>query len=142
MGYQSALEAAGVIIKEFKEFGSYQGTWIAITSDNQVIEGSYGSCSGCDSFQSEFDYYDEPMIHEGKYYKSGNYWDSEEECSKEEYEQAIQESKNKLARFGEFYVRTSESLDSIIDRYKKKIDDEWAWEDDKEIYEWLVSKKN
>lgn len=56
MGYQSALEAAGVEVEEFREFGSYQGTWIAILKDGRVVEGSYGSCSGCDAFQAEFDY--------------------------------------------------------------------------------------
>jgi len=28
MGYKSALEANDVTVKEYKEFGSYQGTWI------------------------------------------------------------------------------------------------------------------
>lgn len=60
MGYTEALEATGAKVKEYKEFGSYQGTWIAIIEDGRFIEGSYGSCSGCDSFQAEFGYSDTP----------------------------------------------------------------------------------
>ncbi len=45
MGYREALEAAGCEVHDFKEFGSYQGTWLAhVTHDGQTgfIEGSYG----------------------------------------------------------------------------------------------------
>lgn len=59
MSYQSALEATGAKVLEFQEFGSYQGSWYAIIFHEdkvKLIGGSYGSCSGCDAFQSEFDY--------------------------------------------------------------------------------------
>lgn len=58
MGYESALIAAGADIKVFKEFGSYQGDWFAILNNGNVVHGAYGSCSGCDAFQAEFDYDD------------------------------------------------------------------------------------
>lgn len=57
--YQSALEAAGCVVHVFKEFGSYQGKWYAYVTHNQetgFITGWYGSCSGCDAFEAEFDY--------------------------------------------------------------------------------------
>lgn len=59
MSYQSAIEAAGATVHSFKEFGSYQGEWWAlVTFEGRTgwVNGSYGSCSGCDSFQAEFDY--------------------------------------------------------------------------------------
>lgn len=63
MGYYHALEAAGARVIEFEEFGSYQGDWYALVEYNNEIgwiNGSYGSCSGCDSFESEFGYGSEP----------------------------------------------------------------------------------
>lgn len=58
-GYQEALEAAGATVIVFKEFGSYQGEWwakAAYNGETGWVSGSYGSCSGCDAFQSEFGY--------------------------------------------------------------------------------------
>lgn len=55
MGYEEALEAAGAHVTEFREFGSYQGDWFARIGDT-VVQGSYGSCSGCDAFADEFGY--------------------------------------------------------------------------------------
>lgn len=57
MSYQSALEAAGCTVIDFRQFGSYQGDWFAIVRYKGtigVIQGAYGSCSGCDAFESEF----------------------------------------------------------------------------------------
>lgn len=62
MSYQSALEAAGVTVHDFKEFGSYQGEWVAyVTFEGETgfITGGYGSCSGCDAFESEFGWGDD-----------------------------------------------------------------------------------
>ncbi len=59
MSYQQALEAAGCEVIEFQEFGSYQGEWLALVKyDGEigVVDGCYGSCSGCDAFESEFGY--------------------------------------------------------------------------------------
>jgi len=55
--YQRAMEAAGAKVPAFSEFGSYQGDWWAyVIHDGKMgyVHGSYGSCSGCDAFQSEF----------------------------------------------------------------------------------------
>lgn len=52
-GYVRALEAAGVKVLAFEEFGSYQGDWWARV-EGGFVTGSYGSCSGCDAFEAEF----------------------------------------------------------------------------------------
>jgi hypothetical protein len=62
MSYKESLEAAGAKVLEFQEFGSYQGDWWAQVEVGGVrgwVKGSYGSCSGCDAFQSEFGWDDE-----------------------------------------------------------------------------------
>lgn len=49
---------------EFEQFGSYQGDWWAACRYRDEVgwvTGSYGSCSGCDSFQQEFGWNDEEM---------------------------------------------------------------------------------
>lgn len=63
MSYREALEAAGAEIHEFQEFGSYQGDWwakVKFKGKTGWVKGSYGSCSGCDAFQAEFDCGDDP----------------------------------------------------------------------------------
>jgi len=62
MGYRTALEAAGAVVHDMRLFGSYQGDWWAdVTWKGQrgFVTGSFGSCSYCDAFGSEFGY-DEP----------------------------------------------------------------------------------
>lgn len=57
MSYQDALVAAGANVHCFEQFGSYQGDWwakVTFKGETGWINGSYGSCSGCDSFESEF----------------------------------------------------------------------------------------
>ena len=36
MSYEQALEAAGVEVIEYVEFGSYQGDWLCLIRDNGV----------------------------------------------------------------------------------------------------------
>jgi hypothetical protein len=60
-GYREALVAAGADVIDFNEFGSYQGDWWALVryrGEVGWIHGSYGSCSGCDSFEAEFGFSD------------------------------------------------------------------------------------
>lgn len=62
MSYEQAMQAAGAEVILFEEFGSYQGDWFALVSyegKKGWVHGSYGSCSGCDAFQCEFDWRDE-----------------------------------------------------------------------------------
>jgi hypothetical protein len=61
MSYQEALEAGGAEVLAFESFGSYQGAWwarVRYEGKEGWITGSFGSCSGCDSFEAEFGYGD------------------------------------------------------------------------------------
>lgn len=58
MSYETALEAAGAKVIEFRQFGSYQGDWWALVHFGGTyswVHGSFGSCSGCDAFEGEFE---------------------------------------------------------------------------------------
>jgi hypothetical protein len=137
MSYKLALEAAGAIIVEYKEFGSYQGTWIAVLKDGTFIEGAYGSCSGCDSFQSEFDYDSSNDVFErdGKYYKS-----YDEEITFEEFSESNRMYENKLKRFGETYLKDNQSLQMMKERYENRINSNDHFNDEEEeIYNWILS---
>lgn len=62
MSYEQALEAAGAKVCAFESFGSYSGDWWALVEFNGArgwVNGYFGSCSGCDSFEAEFGYADE-----------------------------------------------------------------------------------
>jgi hypothetical protein len=70
MSYRESLEAAGAVVHHFKEFGSYQGDWwakVVLEGREGWINGSYGSCSGCDSFKAEFGWDDEPQCADHRY---------------------------------------------------------------------------
>lgn len=57
MSYIKCLELAGATVEMDQSFGSYQGDWWARIEYKGVkgwVYGSYGSCSGCDSFEGEF----------------------------------------------------------------------------------------
>lgn len=59
-GYESALEVAGMTVLAGRSFGDYQGTWYVFGIYNNIkgwVTGSYGSCSGCDAWEAEFDNY-------------------------------------------------------------------------------------
>lgn len=106
MSYEQALEAAGVEVIEYVEFGSYQGDWLCLIRDNGVLcvaEGCYGSCSYCDAFESEFGYS----------------YDSED-GNKEEYEA-------RLADFGRGYL-PGWTLDEMIAKLERTIE-EYSWGD-------------
>lgn len=144
MGYKEAIEAAGAKVVAFKEFGSYQGTFFArIEKDGETlfVEGSYGSCSGCDSYQAEFDYSfnreNGKHLHNGKEtdYYSPDYSGFIDGC------EACQRFKTKLAAFGQSYVDSATPLDPILTQYRNKVAKEYAWADDKEILLWLEQQK-
>ena len=59
--YHWVLEEAGATVHAFEEFGDYQGSWLAKVTYNGKsgwIMDYYGSCSGCDAFESEGAYQD------------------------------------------------------------------------------------
>lgn len=108
MGYELAMEAAGAEVIEFKQFGSYQGEWYAKVRFNgnlMWVNGSYGSCSGCDAFESEFGY------------------STREECDEHRYEypkptscaacdEAQKVYNDKLAVFGLSYLVSGDMTDA------------------------------
>lgn len=74
MSYQEALEAAGAVVHEFREFGSYQGDWwakVSVGGKPGWINGSYGSCTGCDAFEAEFGYSNEGKCGNHQYNDAG-----------------------------------------------------------------------
>lgn len=103
MSYQSALEAAGAEVHCFDYFGDYQGTWIAkVTYKGETgwIEGSYGSCSGCDAFEAEFDY---------------SYNDKENDYQ------------TRLKLFGESYLTVITPQDQQTGYYERQVADASSW---------------
>lgn len=58
-GYDIVATARGQEVIWYEMFGGYQGEWVLIAKDKKnfyIYKDWYGSCSGCDSFQAEFDY--------------------------------------------------------------------------------------
>jgi hypothetical protein len=138
MSYQLTLEKAGAIVLGFLMTGSYQGTWGAVVEYNgekSLVTGSYGSCSYCDAFQSEFGYsLDEPEERDGKYYRG---WD--DEISKEEYDEYYVELDKKYAEFGSNYLRntmTKELIQTYISNLNKE---DWFDSEEIELYTWALT---
>ncbi len=143
MSYKLALEKAGANVLDFQEFGSYQGTWLAFVEYNGekgIVEGSYGSCSGCDAFQAEFDYCDTPEISDGKFYKSGHTWDEEDECNEDEYKQALENYDQRLIEFGKQYLETLYDKAHYELMLSKLETDDWFDLETKEYCEWAIAR--
>jgi hypothetical protein len=100
MSYQEALEAAGAVVHEFREFGSHQGDWwakVTVGGNAGWINGSYGSCSGCDAFEAEFGWGDNGKCGDHRYNEVGA--DNCQLCK------AVAEVyRLRLAKFGELYI--------------------------------------
>lgn len=134
MGYREAIEAAGATVHVFQEFGSYQGTWLAKVTYKETkgwIEGAYGSCSGCDSFQAEFNY--TSHLH-GDIYHDPIYDGFKEGC------QQCDDTKAQFRTFGESYLHSIVSWEQLTEIYRKKTLGEYIWDEDREIYEWLMKQ--
>jgi len=143
MGYQLALEKAGANVLDFQEFGSYQGTWLAFVEYNGekgIVECSYGSCSGCDAFQAEFDYCDTPEISDGKFYKSGRTWDEEDECNEDEYKKALENYDQRLIEFGKQYLEPLYDKAHYELMLSKLETDDWFDSETKEYCEWAITR--
>ena len=128
--YVTALKAAGAEVHEFKEFGSYQGEWFALVTANGQrgwIQGSFGSCSGCDAFEAEFGWKCDP-------YCNDHLYDERKDCpachaAREGYDQ-------KLREFGRPYVEGMQTADEIL----KVLDDHASWDDEsREAAQWIRS---
>jgi hypothetical protein len=116
MSYENALKAAGAEIHTFQQFGSYQGEWWAkVTHNGETgwINGSYGSCSGCDAFEGEFGYAECPVLGE-KFWKN------------DEYVYATQDDVNqfqkRLESFGKVYLDTLLSQEQAESEASRNID--------------------
>lgn len=144
MSYQSALTAAGATVIDTKYTGSYQGTWGTIVEykgKRGLVIGSYGSCSYCDAFQSEFDRYgsDEIQFNEDGSYTSD--W-GDEIRTKEEYDAQQIDYQKRLSDFGERYLHVIADkfdIQNRIDKFKKADDeDDWYDSEDRELFEWAI----
>jgi hypothetical protein len=150
MSYESALVAAGAEVIDTKYTGSYQGTWGSIVVYNGVkglCTGDYGSCSGCDAFQAEFDSYQygEQQVgldeETGKYYRGWSYY-GDNEISKEEYDKYNKDYQNRLAEFGRDYLNhiyDKWDVQNRLDQYAKKDENDWFDEEEKELYSWAIT---
>lgn len=100
MSYQEALEAAGAQVLAFEEFGSYQGDWWALVKyegETGWVNGSYGSCSGCDAFEGEFGY-------SNGYNGGSGFWDYETDKYREPTDEERKDYEARLADFGKTYL--------------------------------------
>jgi len=131
MGYSNTMEMAGAIVHDYKAFGSYQGDWYAKVTYKGVtgyVQGSYGSCSVCDAFQSEF----ESVVHyhDGEQIWGGLYVNEE---FKEDCKECLN-TKERLIAFGERYLDGIMTKEQAIENASKNI----AWDmEAKEMVEWI-----
>jgi hypothetical protein len=132
MGYSEALEAAGAKVKDYEQFGDYQGTWIAVLEDNTVVIGGYGSCSGCDAFEAEFGWSDRDSCDEHRY-------DARDNCTA--CQNASERYIQKLAEFGQSYLTSAATLDEAIAEYSIRAERGYFSGEDREILEYLKSQK-
>jgi hypothetical protein len=130
MSYDAAMEAAGAEVLRFQQFGSYQGEWYAKVRFNgnlMWVNGSYGSCSGCDAFEGEFGY------------------KTREECDEHRYEHpkptecaACDENKKaydeKLAAFGLSYLESGDMTDAEAIRKATQ----YSWDSQASVMEQFI----
>lgn len=141
MGYSKCLEKAGCNVIAFEQFGSYQGTWLAFVEykgEKGIVEGYYGSCSGCDAFEAEFGYSEQPEINDGKFYK-GAYWDDDNECTEEEYNEAVEAYNKRLYDFGVSLIGGSLTNKEYYERKLAKVEED-DYGDEKEECEWAIKQ--
>lgn len=130
MSYRKALEAAGVKVLAYEEFGSYQGDWWAKIEINGVqswVTGCFGSCSGCDSFQSEFNYDEDGRCEKHKY-------DTLDMVGCKECEESAAKYKQKLSDFGKSYLDNLMIQEDAEKEASKNL--EWDMEADK-MLKWI-----
>lgn len=113
MGYMEALTAAGAEVLVFKEFGDWQGTWLAKVRYNGVVGWAtdyFGSCPVCDNFLQAEEY---------------ARWDY---IVPEEWTKELSEKYNEwLASFGRRYLDRGLYTQEEI-KAKVASDDEWDLE--------------
>lgn len=148
MSYDLTLEAAGAKVLAFKQFGSYQGTWLAFvdySGKKGIVEGAYGSCSGCDAFEAEFGWNDREIekAEDGFYYRDNNYWDEEARITEEQAVELNKQYQEKLKDFGTGYlldIQQKDILQTRLDVINSKEEDDWFSDEEKEYLEWAISQ--
>jgi hypothetical protein len=116
MSYEIALEAAGAKVVAIKDFGDYQGTWIAKLEDGRYVSGSFGSCPGCDAFEAEFGY------HKGTC--ALHYWKYDNNCS--DCLSAKVDYDKRLTNFGLSYLDDAKSYVDMLKEVSLNLD----WDSD------------
>ena len=114
MSYKEALEAAGATVMAFAEFGSYQGEWYAMVKFKGTVgwvSGSYGSCSGCDAFESAFGYCDKDDDYDRRLKKFG--------LSYLEELMSHQAAVNKAAANSEWDIDADAMVDFVVNNAKR-----------------------
>ncbi len=138
MSYQQALEAAGAKVLAFENFGSYQGDWwarVRVKGRLGFIGGSFGSCSGCDAFESEFSYSNGDYCG-GSYDDGNNHYAHDPACEKCIVKKKIYDEN--LAAFGAQYL-----ADLITKRQAiKKASENLRWDGDAQsMVDWIKAQK-
>jgi hypothetical protein len=117
MSYSEALEAAGAYIVDEGTWGDYQGTWISLVYYGNTlgyVSGWYGSCSGCDAFEAEFEW---------------------RERDRDDYQE-------RLANFGKGYLGNEDGSDlyTYEEILRENTGSNWDWDmEAKEKAEWIRS---
>jgi hypothetical protein len=119
--YKDLLTFAGYKVKTYKEFGDYQGTWIAEMEDGSFVQGRFGSCDMCDQLKGLLYSYDD---------------DEDGEKSGEKSEIENLKSLN-LKHFAKLLVENPVPKEEILSAANK--DAEWDLESE-EIIEFLEGK--
>lgn len=125
--YEDILERIYDKVYLYKEYGSWQGDWIAhVRKGDQEfwIKGYYGSCSGCDWLQGEEKY---PWFY------------SDEAPSFEVVKKLYEEETNRLIKaFEEDYGADIYTKEEMLKYLQSQIDDGW---DDSDTREMLMDVK-
>lgn len=135
MSYATALEVAGAVVLDFERFGDYQGSWYAkvqVGTEKFYVAGSYGSCSGCDAFEHEFDFSDHD--HEGGEYISAYCLKNltPDTCT------ACEELQKALVEFGQSYLSDPRTWESLW----KYQEENSSWDSEaKNVMNWLEKVK-
>ena len=127
MSYQDALTSAGATVHQFKKFGSYQGDWVALVTVKGTtgwVEGSYGSCSGCDAFEAEFGWTDSDCDQHRYRHK--------DDCAGCQTAKRVHDAK--LADFGRVYLDCIQTTEQFV-----KTHSDHDWGDHEEMVKWVRS---
>ena len=153
MSYELALEAAGAKVIDTHYAGSYQGTWGSVVEyEGKVglVTGDYGSCSGCDAFESEFGNYSWGLgkisYNAEKDVYTKNYVGNILKihliggtiCTKEEYEAQQAEYQQKLSDFGKRYLHVIQDRWDIENQLDNSSNDDWYDEEKRELLNWAL----